>query len=46
MATIRRLADFRDFLKLLNSHRVEYLPGSIIRLPDLLKKKFKIKMDG
>src|SRR5512138_1657786 len=25
MATIRLPADFRDFLKLLNSHRVEYL---------------------
>ncbi len=25
MAMIRLLADFRDFLKLLNSHRVEYL---------------------
>ena len=25
MATIRLPADFRDFLKLLNSHRVDYL---------------------
>ena len=25
MAAIRPPADFRDFLKLLNSHRVEYL---------------------
>ena len=52
MATIRLPADFREFLKLLNSHRVEYLlekveatldgiPLKIIGLADLIKNKLK-----
>jgi hypothetical protein len=47
MATIRLPADFRDFLRLLNSHRVEYLatldgiPVTIIGLADLIKNKLK-----
>ena len=32
MATIRLPADFRDFLKLLNSHHVEYLPGILTEI--------------
>ena len=45
MATIRLPADFRDFLRLLNSHRVEAtldgIPVQVISLPDLIKNKLK-----
>ena len=46
MATIRLPADFRDFLKLLHSHRVEYLliggyAVCLISLPDLIRNKLK-----
>jgi hypothetical protein len=43
---MRLPADFRDFLKLLNSHRVEYLlidgiPVHIISREDLIRNKLR-----
>jgi glyceraldehyde-3-phosphate dehydrogenase/erythrose-4-phosphate dehydrogenase len=48
MATIRLPADFRDFLKLLNSHRVEYLlprQQAQERTAERLGRRAKIKLN-